>query len=86
MIKGVEVVPLAAREAVASGPLFDQQIGRFEYVREDGRCVWLALYEAGGHPAIPMATIDTLIRKNDRGHYADRTNLVRDLLETEETR
>jgi hypothetical protein len=78
------------RREIAEGPLFDQTPYRDNHVRgnpnyhcrpSDGNCVYLALSakEVSDGP-IDQDDWKDLIRRNDRGDYAVRANLRRDLL------
>lgn len=72
------------RRRVANGPVFDQRLGGMFVRVADGMCVVGALSQDG--PLSEEFTVEErcafldLIARNDRGHYADRANLRRDLL------
>lgn len=79
----------AARRAVAEGPLFDvpHRIG-VSWTSDGTTCVVMALGAADGVAWDLLLTtgrtatdpLVDLMARNDRGEYADRANLRRDLL------
>ncbi len=72
------------RRRVADGPVFDQRRNDIFVRAADGLCVVSALAQDGPlNQAFTDAEREAfrdLIARNDRGHYADRRNLRRDLL------
>ncbi len=88
-LPGVRDYPEAIRRKVAEGPLFEieRRAGgsKVVYVNAEGDCVAQALvrHEPPRSRAIPderLRLIHELIERNDRGDYADRDKLRRDLL------